>query len=289
MSAILKISRSTIYMFLATLFFVLAHSSIKTLQGLPLHEVIFARLIFSFVVCLFYFRLKNINFFKEMTWPLFLRGFFGAVAMVLYFYTLTVMPLATAVTINFLSPLFSMIFAIFILNEKPHSYVWFFAILALIGVFMTKGFDGSITWTDFIAAVLASMLAALAYVYVRKSGIKSEPLLVVFSLPLVGLFPATASFFIYDFVAPDFFQWIILITMSLSVFIAQIFMTLAYKYGEVAQVSLINYVTIVWSILIGYFVFNELVTGVRLLGLLLIFTSILLNEFFKAKKRMVRP
>ena len=267
-------------MIVTTIFFVLAHSSVKLLSHMPLHQIIFARLFFSFVLCLIYFRYKKIKFYNFITLPLFLRGLFGSIALVFYFYTLTVMPLATAITLNYLSPIFSLIFAIFVLQERPPARVWIFISLAFVGVMLTKGFDGSITNFDFFAAIMGAMFAGLAYTFVRKSGLKSHPMMVIFLLPLVGIVPSTVSLFIYDFVWPSALDVGILLTMSLLVFMAQYFMTLAYSFGEVAKVSIITYLSIFWTLAIGYFVFNESVWGVKLIGLFLIVSSLVLNELF---------
>lgn len=279
---------ASLYMILTTVFFVLAHSSVKLLSHLPLHQIIFARLIFSVILCLIYFHFKKINFYKQMTWPLFFRGLFGAMAMVLYFYTLTVMPLATAVTLNYLSPIFSMIFAIFILKEIPLKRAWFFIAMAFTGVLFTKSFDNAIPTFDFVAALVAAMFAGLAYTYVRKAGLKSHPIMVVFVLPLVGILPSIASFFVYESVWPSSQDWWVLLLMSGLVFLAQFTMTLAYTYGEVSKVSIITYLTILWSIAIGYYVFNEPVWGLKLVGIGLIVTSLVLNEAlnFRTRKRL---
>ena len=48
---------------------------------------------------------------------LFLRGFFGFTAMIMFFYTITVIPLGEAITLNKTSPLFVSILAFYLLNE----------------------------------------------------------------------------------------------------------------------------------------------------------------------------
>ncbi len=283
-------------MIFATIFFVGAHSCIKFLKHLPLHEVIFARLIFSFILCLVYFKYKKINALKEMTLPLFWRGFFGATAMVLFFYTLQVLPLATAITLNYLTPLFALTAAIFVLNEHPSSKVWLCVALAFIGVLLTKGFDDSVPWPAFVAAIVASMLAGLAYTFVRKAGQRSNPFLVIFALPLVGVVPSALAFWSFDYVKPSNEDLMILLLMATLVFIAQYFMTRAYTIGKMSQVSIITYLTIVWSILVGYFVFSESIAGSKLIGVLFIAGALVLNEFFvfkakklEAQKTMIRP
>jgi drug/metabolite transporter (DMT)-like permease len=231
-------------MVVTTVFFVLAHASVKLLSHLPLHQIIFARLFFSLGLCLVYFYFKNIKFYKFMTWPLFLRGLFGSIALVFYFYTLTVMPLATAITLNYLSPIFSLIFAIFVLQEIPPRRAWIFISTAFGGVMLTKSLDASIANFDFFAALMGAMFAGLAYTFVRKAGLKSHPMMVIFLLPLVGIVPSTVSLFVFDFVWPSPWDFFVLLMMSLLVFMAQFFMTLAYSTGEVAKVSIITYLSV---------------------------------------------
>lgn len=279
--------KAPFYMILATIFFVVAHSSIKFLSVLPLHQIIFVRLFFSFLFCLIYFRVYKINLLQSMTQDLVLRGVFGALGMLCYFYTLTVLPLATAVTINYLSPMFAMLFAVLVVKERPSASVWFFLILAFVGVLLTKGFDHQVSWFDFFAAVLGAMFAGAAYVFVRKAGKTSDPLLVVFALPMVAMPFSIFSFFIYDFIMPSFNELGVLILMSIFVLLAQYTMTKAYTLGEVSKVSIFNYLTIIWSLAVGYYFFEEKISRTSLFGISIIIISLLCNEYlsFRLKKK----
>jgi drug/metabolite transporter (DMT)-like permease len=285
------------YMFIATIFFVFAHSSIKGLSHVPLHEIIFFRSIVSLVICLGYFYSRKTPIRKNINSSLILRGVFGTLSMVLYFYTLTVMPLATAVTLNYLSPLFSLLFAIILVGERPKPRVWIFITIALIGVFLTKGFNNNIPWFGFVAAILGAVLAGAAYAFVRKAGRKTaEPMLIVFILPAVSMGPSLISMVTLDFVVPTISELAVLTLMSLAVFVAQYCMTMAYYLGEVSRVSIITYFTIIWSILVGYFFFNETLQGEQILGLGMILSALVFSEALnfrdkklKAKLAMGRP
>lgn len=288
--------KAAIYMVFATIFYVLAHSSVKSLNGLPLHETVFVRIIISFMICLAYIQYKRINVMKDMTKAIMLRGLFGICGMVSYFYTLTIMPLATAMTINYLSPMFTLAFASIVLKERSHPRVWYFFALAFVGVLLTKGFDNSVGWFDFSVAIAGAIFSGLAYTFVRKAGKTSDPMLIIFALPLIGLGPSLGSFLVFEFVPPGIGDIALLIVMSLLVFLAQYCTTMAYTLGAIAQVSILNYLALVWSVLMGYFVFNENLTFTRSIGLCFIVGALMLNEFFslrdkklKAKLTMSRP
>ena len=212
---------------------------------------------------------------------LWLRGLFGISAMGLFFYTLRVMPLASAVTMNYLAPMFAVIFSMLIIKERPQKSIWFLMILAFTGVVLTKGFDTQVSWLHVGASLGSAMFAGLAYTYVRKAGLRSGPMLVIFALPFVGIFPVTPTLFIFGGVWPTGQEWLLLFIMSLFVFLAQVFMTLSYVGDQVSNVTIPRYLTIVWSLGMGYFIFGESLSLGSLAGIGCIFLSLLLNEIFK--------
>ena len=277
-------SKSSAFMILASLFFVMAHSIVKSLDRIPLHEVIAVRIFVSVFLCGLYFAYHRTNPIRQLNRHLWLRGFFGIFAMGLFFYTLRAMPLATAITINYLAPMFAVIFSILIMKEWPHKSIWPLLALAFVGVLLTKGFDTQVSWIPLGVALSAAMSAGLAYAYIRKAGLRSGPMLVIFVLPFVGIFPVTTTFFIFDSVWPTGLEWLLLLLMSLFVFLAQIFMTLSYVKDQVSNVTIPRYLTIVWSLGMGYFIFNETLSLGSLGGIGCIVLALLLSEIFKPRR-----
>ena len=88
---------------------------VKFIDGIHAFEIIFFRSVFSLIFSLTYLKIKKIAPLGNNKKYLILRGVFGVTALTLFFITLQKIPLANAVTIQYLSPIFTAIFAIFAL------------------------------------------------------------------------------------------------------------------------------------------------------------------------------
>ncbi|MCE2495744.1 MAG: EamA family transporter [Flavobacteriales bacterium] len=96
------------------------------------------------------------------------------------------MPLASAVTIQYLSPLFTSIFAIFILKERMASIQWLFFGLSIAGVVVLKRFDPGINLLYMMLGLGSAFFAGLAYNAIRKVRGTDHPVVVVFYFPLIA-------------------------------------------------------------------------------------------------------
>lgn len=88
------------------------------LQNYPPFEIVFFRSIISLTISSVIIFNKKIPFFGHNKPWLLIRGLFGASALTLFFFTLKNLPMAVAVTIQYMSPIFTVIFSIFLLHEK---------------------------------------------------------------------------------------------------------------------------------------------------------------------------
>ena len=168
------------YILLATIFFALMNIGVKYLSRIPAHEIVFCRALVTLIVGYILLRREKINPWGNDKRHLILRGATGTVALMMYFYTLQKMPLASAVTIQYLSPIFTIIIAGFMLRERPRSIQWLFFLIAFAGVVMVKGFDARVSVAELSLGVTAAVFSALAYNYIRRLKDSDHPLVVVF-------------------------------------------------------------------------------------------------------------
>ncbi len=189
------------YMLLATLFFSLMNVFVKLLPNIPAVEIVFFRSVVSLVLSVFFLTIQKVNVWGNNKRRLLARGLCGAVALIMYFTTIQLMPLASAATIQFLSPVFSSILGIYIVKEKVHPRQWFFYLIAFAGVIMVKGFDPRITPILFLVGIVAALLSGLAYNFIRKLNTTEHPLVIVFYFPLVTL-PITGIICLFGWVQP---------------------------------------------------------------------------------------
>ena len=123
------LSRGIRFSILAVFIFSLMNICIKKLPHIPAIEIVFFRTIISFFVTLFALKIRSIPLFGSNRTILLLRGLCGTLALLLLFTTIQNIPLATAVIIFNLSPLFTALLAYLFCMKKCKKYNGFFGAL----------------------------------------------------------------------------------------------------------------------------------------------------------------
>src|SRR5688572_4392527 len=132
-------------MFLSTLAFSLANVFVKQVSHIPAMEVVFFRTTIATTFCIIGLQRAGADWKGSNRTFLLLRGVFGTTALFLFFITLQNIPLASAMTIQYLSPIFTSIIAIFVLSEKVRAMQWVFYALAFSGVLLIERIDTRIS------------------------------------------------------------------------------------------------------------------------------------------------
>ncbi|MBD64369.1 MAG: EamA family transporter [Halobacteriovoraceae bacterium] len=275
----MTLNKGIINILIASFFFSIVNALVKYLDRIPAIEIIFFRSLVSFVICYSIVLKKNIKIFNKHTPTLFARGLFGAIALSLYFYTIQQMPLATAVTILYLAPIFTVFFAIFIVGEFPNKLQIPFFILCFIGAALLKNFDPRVELFDFLCGIFAAMFAGLAYNMIRLLRGKADSTLIILYFPMVTI-PFCIPWLLKLWVTPNWQELILLLSIGGFTQLAQVFMTNAYLYEKASVVSQYNYMTCLFAFLTGIIFFNEHLSLLSLLGLFLIFVGIVFSSKF---------
>ncbi len=273
----------SLLMILAVTCFAVTHASVKFLQIIPFYEIVFFRAIISLVMSVFMLRSLKVSLWGNNKKVLLLRGLFGSGALILYFYTLQVLPLATAVTIQYLSPMLTILISQWLLKEAASSLQWVFFVLAFIGVVLIQDFEGGGHWIPLIAGLAAALGSAFAYNFVRMLKETEHELVVVFYFPLVTL-PLIAPVVIWKWVTPAGWEWLILLVIGVFTQLAQVFMTKSLQKEPAAKVSLYNYLGVIYAIIIGWWVFGEALSLQSSLGIVLIVLSLILSSLTRWKR-----
>jgi len=270
------------YIILSTIFFAIMNVGVKHLKGVPAYEIVFFRALVTLVVVYFFLRQRKISPWGNNKKYLILRGVAGTAALVMYFYTLQKMPLASAVTIQYLSPIFTIIIAGIFLKEPPRPIQWLFFLVSFAGVVMIKGFDPRVTVPELFLGIAAAVGSGLAYNFIRKLKDYDHPLVVVFYFPLVTV-PIVGLYTVTHWVDPTAEEWVIMILIGLATTVAQVFMTKAYQVDKAANISNYNYLGTVYAIIIGYFFFDETFGPLAGAGIGLIILGVYLSSRFRQK------
>jgi drug/metabolite transporter (DMT)-like permease len=187
------------------------------------------------------------------------RGISGGVALALYFYAITHLPLATAVTLNYTSPLFLGLFMTFVFKEKPHLPFVIALLLGFVGVVILL--HPTINQSQWLAGAMglgSGFLAGVAFVNVKAMGKLGEPdWRVVFYFSLL-LTLASALWMLFSEVhAVSFRSGVTLFGIGTFATFAQLALTRAHRTGKTMVVGSFAYSTIVFSSLLAWILFDE--------------------------------
>ena len=270
------LSKHVIQMILAGFTFSLMTLTVKFLSHIPALELVFFRSLISMVLSVVLLKYYGIPFFGNNKKWLILRGVFGMIALSLFFITLQNLPLASAVSISYLSPIFTIIFGIFILSEKVKFYQWFFFLLSFSGAILIKGFDSNITWFYILLGIASAVFSGLAYNCVRKVRNTDHALVVVFYFPLIAM-PITGVYSAYNWVAPHGVDWLLLLALGIFTQIAQVLMTKSLQGETLVKISVLKYLGVIYALIYGIFIFDEIYSFLNIVGMLLVLLGVVLN------------
>ena len=274
------------YAMIATLFFSLMQVFVKYIHRLPAEEIVFFRAIIALIISFVMIKQKGLKPLGNNRKLLIMRGLVGSVALLLFFYSIKNIPLATAVVLQYLSPIFTIIFAIWIMREKTSTRQWIAFGIAIIGVLLIKGFDARVSLLNMVVGISAALFSGLAYNIVRKLKDHDHPLVVVFYFPLVTV-PLIFPFVLRTWIWPSWQEWLLLLGVGISVQIAQVAMTHAYQMEKASDVMIYNYLGLVYALTTGLLLFGEAIQPLALLGMGIVVLAVFFGSRGKRGQRSV--
>jgi len=187
------------------------------------------------------------------------RGLSGFLALVMFFYAIAHLPLATAITLNYTAPLFLAGITAWWLGEQ-HGRGLIAAVLlgfAGVAVLLQPGWEGQDRLAGMVGLV-SGFFAALAYLNVRTLGRQGEPeWRVVFYFTLIATLGAALWMAAAGFVQPRAEDWPLLLAMGLTATLAQLAMTRAYRLGNTLTVGTLAYSNVAFSAMYGVLLFGD--------------------------------
>lgn len=206
------------------------------------------------------------------------RAGVGFTALLLFFYAIAHLPLATAITLNYTSPMFLALLSPRLLQgEHPlsprHRRILNLCVMGgFLGVclLLQPAFNSNQLFAGGIG-LLSGIGAAFAYVHVKQLGIEGEPdWRTVFYFTLVCTV-ASGGWMLIDQITPLRWQDLPLLTgLGISATFSQLALTRAYRTGNTLTVASLAYSTVVFATLIGMIVWGETLSLHEIAGMLLI-------------------
>lgn len=257
------------------------------LQQYPAHELILARSIVSFSISFYIIKKRNLPLFGVNKKWLLVRGFAGIIALTLFFYTILNLPLVVAMVLQYLSPIFTVVLAIFILKERVRALQWLLIIVAFIGVgvisydkIMNPELGEQISLFRIGLAILSSAFSGLAYVAIVKLKPTDSPINIVAYFPMLAI-PVMTIWCFYEFTFPSGIEWFILLVIGIFTQIAQVMMTKAFHEGPTATVAPFQYLGAIYGFFISFFVFDERLSFVVYIGIVIILIGVVVNSLLR--------
>ena len=243
-------------------------------SDLPILQITWSRYFFTVV-----FILPIMFFFynKQLVWTdkpklQFIRGMILLCANICFFYAISVISLAKALTLAFIAPLIVTAFSPMMLGEKVGIRRWTAVVIGFIGslVVIRPGF------VEFNLASFAALGTGIMYgfylIITRKLSTSDNPLL---TLLLTGLVGAVIISCVVPFVwvKPTFNQWSMMAGIGMFACIGHLFLILSLKYADASKLAPFSYFEIITNIIIGFYFFNNFPDNWTFLGLFIIILS----------------
>ena len=222
-------------------------------------ELVFYRSFFGLVVIWLYIYQQKLPLATPVMNKQISRALVGFASLIMFFYAIAHLPLATAITLNYTSPLFLAVLTPFLLHETPKKTLIITLSMGFIGiVLLLKPSVHSQDWLAGLIGLFSGVGAAWAYVHVRQLGQVKEPdWRTVFYFTLVSSIGAGLWMLFDHFHALAWQDLPLLLGLGFSATIAQLAMTRAYRTGDTLVVASLAYVTVVLASLFGMFWWQE--------------------------------
>lgn len=275
------------FMLFASLLFAFMGAFAKELSSsMSSIEVVFFRNIFGVVLIALSLYKKPVKQTGGKLLLLFFRGFVGFLALLTFFYNISNISLAEAMTFSKTSTIFTAIFAYVFIKEKLGIRGWIGVFIGFIGILFITKFDGStLDKTDWLG-IFSGVGAALAYTSVRELRTFYDTRVIVLSFMTIGTIGpiilmvianfysnSTFDFMFGKFTMPNLNDLLYITFMGTTATFAQIYMTKAYGAAKAGIIGTISYSNLIFAIILGVILGDKFPDIWISLGIILIIIS----------------
>ena len=212
------------------------------------------------------------------------RGVVGFSALVAYFYAITMLPLATAVTLNYTSAIFLAIY-LALSGMRMRLGILGALVVGLMGVaLLLKPAFHADQLVGGLLGLGSGVLAGMAYFSVRELGARGESeTRTVFYFSLVSTVCAGIWLAFGELHAVDLRSGLLLLGVACFATVAQLAMTRAYTRGKTLMSAALAYSTVIFSSLLGVFFWGEVLDAAAWFAIgLIILSGIAATHFSRA-------
>ncbi len=268
-------SRGMLYMAGSATAFSLMAVCVKLGAGvIPEQELIFFRSIFIIAAVLPILVRRGIPLLGNNRPLLIARGAMGYIAMSCYFWTLGEFPVADAMAVQYMSPLFTILWAALFLKETLSRYIAMAAALCVAGMLLIVRPEGGGSLLAGMIGLFGAVLAGGAYTAVRALRTSEDPYTIILYFPLVSL-PFSAVVTAGEWVLPGTpREWLLILGVCLFSYFGQVFLTKGLASEEAPRAIIVNYLSVGLGLLFGVLLFGNVPYWTSIIGIILILGGI---------------
>lgn len=255
---------------------------------LPVYEKAFFRNFIAMLIAIFTLAKNRIplSVSRENVPCVLLRSIFGTIGLVANFYAVDRLNLADANMLNKLSPFFAIIFSYFILGEKVKPTQALAVVGAFVGaLFIIKPTGTNLQLFPALIGLLGGICAGAAYTLLRKAtqnGTNGTVVVFCFSaFSCITMIPLTLS----NFVMPSPYQLLMLLLCGICGAGGQFAITAAYTYAPAREISVYDYSQVIFSAIMGYFLFAQIPDTMSFFGYILIISMAVVNFLYNRRAK----
>ena len=248
---------SIILMIISGFSFVVMHSAAKFLSDqIHIFEITFLRCALVAVVLapMILKEGKSSLITKQPKFQIY-RIITNSIAMLCFFYGLTLTTLAEVTALNLTVPIFTTLLAYLFLNEKLKKHRLSSLFIGFLGAIIVLRPDISLNIGG-VLILISALIWSVSLIFIKKLTETDSP--VTISLYAgVGMIPATFLAAYPYLIMPNLYQFLIILFIAVTGTIAQTLLNSAFKRGQIAILLPFDYLKLIWSVLIGYTIFVE--------------------------------
>ena len=246
---------------------------------LPILQITWARYFFTvvFTLPIMFFFFKRHLVWSDKPILQILRGLILLSANICFFYSISIISLAKALTLAFIAPLIVTAFSPVFLGEKVGFRRWTAVTIGFIGslVVIRPGFL-ELNFAS-LAALSTGFLYGFYLIITRKLSTSDNPLLTLLLTGLVGAILVSLIIPFY-WVKPSLNQWSLMAGIGVFACIGHLFLILSLKYADASKLAPLGYTEIIPNIMIGYYFFSEIPDKWTYIGLIIVFSGLYISR-----------
>jgi len=275
LSKLRLMDKGILFMLLSAMIAALSGAAAKVLsETMDPIEIVFYRNFLGVMIILFTLKKVPVSINTSKLHLLFLRGFFGTVAMLLFFYTIATIPLGEAIILNKTSPFFVTILAYYLMKESISVNTILALVIGFIGiVLIIKPFGIEISIAH-IFGVLGGFFAAAAYATIKKIKDIYDARVIMLSFMGIGVIIPLLLLLLTPYsqfqIHTDPFVWSLIALMAILSTASQWLLTRAYSLSRASIIGVVGYSSIPFAVGFGIMLGDSLPDMLTFIGIALI-------------------